>query len=158
MSSSDFHVRWITPETAQADAPDLLALMRGLARFEGWETNLLVTEPELARRLALPTPPFRAVVAEAAGGMLIGFATMFDITYSYAARPSLELEMLYVEKAWRSRGAGAAIMNAVFDRGRAGGYERLEWNVLRTNKKAKRFYARLDGEEQIQWTRWKKWF
>jgi len=146
-------IRWMTAARADADAPGLRALMKELAIFEGWPDLLSVTAAEIARRAAATPPALQAVLAEADGG-LVGFATVFPIPYAYAARPSLELEMLYVTEPWRAQGVGRALMGAVLDHARAGGFERVEWNVLTDNARAQAFYKSLDGAEKDGWRRW----
>lgn len=146
-------IRWMTAETADADAPGLLALMRDLARFEGWPDLLSVTAAEIARRGAASPPALEAVLAEA-GGDLIGFATVFEIPYAYAATPSLELEMLYVSEPWRARGVGRALMAAVMARARESGCDRVEWNVLADNSRAQAFYSAFGAAEKVGWRRW----
>tara|TARA_R110002072_G_scaffold118537_1_gene250268 strand:+ start:269 stop:739 length:471 start_codon:yes stop_codon:yes gene_type:complete len=146
-------IRWMTAARADADAPGLRALMNDLAAFEGWPDLLSVTAAEIARRAQAVPPGLQAVLAEADGG-LVGFATVFPIPYAYAARPSLELEMLYVAEPWRARGVGRALMDAVLNHARAGGFERVEWNVLATNARAQAFYESLGGAEKAGWRRW----
>jgi len=147
-------IRWMTPLSAAADAPGLLALMRDLADFEGWPDLLSITAAEIARRAGTTPPGLQAVLAEASEGDLVGFATVFPIPYAYAARPSLELEMLYVAEPWRVQGVGRALMDAVLAHARAGGFERVEWNVLADNARAQAFYKSLGGAEKVGWRRW----
>jgi len=161
--TQNFTIRWLTPETAEIDAAPLLRLIRHLAEFEAWEEFVDVDEAELIRRACLPNPPFRAVVAEVGDisgppdgqpAALVGMATLFTTNYTYAQRPSLELEMLYVESNWRSQGVGAAIMDEVLRYARGEGYVELEWNVLKTNARAQKFYTQLGGKHQDHWHRW----
>jgi len=146
--------RWMTAESANADAPGLLALIGELAAFEGWKDLISVTAAEISARARQASPSFRAVLAEVPDGRLVGFATVFHIPYSYARAPSLELEMLYVREAWRANGAGKAIMAAVLAYAREAGCERVEWNVLADNARAKGFYASLGAGEKTGWRRW----
>lgn len=147
-------IRWMTAESAEADAPGLLALIRELAAFEGWADQVTITAAEIAARARQAPPPNRAVLAEGPDGALVGFATVFHIPYAYAAAPSLELEMLYVRDAWRAKGAGKAIMAAVLDHARQTGCERVEWNVLASNARAQGFYVSLGAAEKAGWRRW----
>ena len=62
--------------------------------------------------------------------------------------------MLYVTEPWRARGVGRALMDAVLDHARTGGFERVEWNVLAKNARAKAFYESLGGAEKDGWRRW----
>ncbi|PIW29576.1 MAG: GNAT family N-acetyltransferase [Rhodospirillales bacterium CG15_BIG_FIL_POST_REV_8_21_14_020_66_15] len=146
-------IRWMTAGTAEADAPALLALMHELAVFEDWADRLSITAAEIARRAGAVPPRLRAALAEA-GGRAVGFATVFEIPYAYAAKPSLELEMLYVAEPWRAQGAGRALMTAVLDHARAAGCERVEWNVLASNARAQAFYRSLGASEKDGWRRW----
>lgn len=152
MSDTPF-IRWITPQTATADTPALLSLFRELAAFEGWSHLLSVSAAELTARASAQPPRLQAVLAEASG-TAIGFATVFDIPYAYAARPSMELEMLYVAEPWRARGVGRLLMTAVLDRSRAQGCERVEWNVLADNARAQAFYETFGAAEKAGWRRW----
>jgi GNAT superfamily N-acetyltransferase len=146
-------IRWMTAASAAQDAPGLLALMHDLAVFEGWPDLLTITAAEIARRAAAAPPALQAVLAEAESTP-VGFATLFPIPYAYAARPSLELEMLFVAEPWRARGVGKALMAAVLDHARAGGFARVEWNVLAKNARAMAFYESLGGAEKDGWRRW----
>ncbi len=146
-------VRWITPQTATADTPALLGLFRDLAAFEGWAHLLSVSAAELTARASAQPPRLQAVLAEASGAT-VGFATVFDIPYAYAARPSLELEMLYVAEPWRARGVGRLLMTAVLNHARAQGCERVEWNVLADNARAQAFYETFGATEKTGWRRW----
>ena len=151
---TDATIRWMTPGRAAADAPGLLALMHDLAAFEGWPDLLSITAAEIARRVSASPPALQAVLAEAPGGDLVGFATVFAIPYAYAMNPSLELEMLFVTEPWRAQGVGRALMDAVLAHAQAGGFERVEWNVLADNARAQAFYESLGGAEKAGWRRW----
>jgi GNAT superfamily N-acetyltransferase len=151
---NDFSIRWITPESALADAPGLRALMLELAAFEDWAEKLDVSEGEIASRAQASPPRLRAVLAETADGSLIGFATVFAIPYAYAQAPSLEMEMLYVAEPWRGHGVGQQLMAAVLEFARNGGYARIEWNVLAANARAQAFYKGLGAQENEGWRRW----
>ena len=147
-------IRWMTPLSAAADASGLLALMRDLADFEGWPDLLSITATEIAHRVSTSPPALQAVLAEAAEAPPVGFATVFEIPYAYAARPSLELEMLYVAEPWRAQGVGRALMDAVLAHARETGCERVEWNVLADNARAQAFYKSLGAAEKAGWRRW----
>ena len=149
-----YSIHWMGLESADADAPGLLALIRGLADFEGWSEFVDISAEEIAERAKRPAPPFRAVLAQDATGALIGFATVFVTDFTYAKRPSLELEMLFVTEHWRRHGVGHALMDAVIAHARYGGYMEMEWNVLKTNARAQAFYRQFGADGQPEWDRW----
>ena len=84
----------------------------------------------------------------------LGFATVFVTDFTYASRPSLELEMLFVADPWRRHGVGRALMDAVIAHARYGGYVEMEWNVLKTNARAQAFYRQFGADVQPEWDRW----
>ena len=147
-------VRWISPDSVATDAPHLKALIQGLADFEGWGEHVDITENEIVRRALLPAPAFRAVLALAGDGPPVGMATVYDTVYTHSMRPSLELEMLFVTEPWRANGVGRALITEVIKFGRQGGYDEMEWNVLKTNARAHAFYRQFGGDEQAEWQRW----
>lgn len=162
--TKEFTIRWLTADSVEADASELLRLLHALAQYEGWAKGMDITQTELIRRAQLPETPFRAVVAEVATGSteksgarlsLVGVATLLTTNYSFSMRPALELETLYVDGDWRRQGVGQAIMDAVIAHAKGGGYTKVEWNVLKSNLRAQAFYAQLGGKEQGQWARWR---
>ena len=150
--SEAVHVR----PAAAADAEPLLALMRGLARFEGYDAFFAVTEADLLGRGLAPdaAPQFTAFVAEQAGGELVGYAVVVEQAFTFDLRPTLTLKELYVREAARGSGAGRALFERVQAHGRAHGAGRLKWDVLPSNEPARAFYRRLGGAPDPDWERW----
>ncbi len=138
------------------DAGPLLALMRELARFEGYDAQFAVTAGDLlARGLAPAGPPqFAAFVAESDGDGLLGYAVVVEQAFTFDLRPTLTLKELYVREAARGSGAGRALFERVQAHGRAHGAGRLKWDVLPSNEPARAFYRRLGGAPDPDWERW----
>ena len=138
------------------DAAALLALMRELARFEGYDEHFTVTVADLlARGLAPAGPPqFAAFVAERPGAGPIGYAVVVETPFTFDLRPTLTLKELYVRQAHRSSGAGQALFERVLAHGRSRGAGRLKWDVLPTNEPARAFYRRCGGAPDHDWERW----
>lgn len=146
-------LRWMTAKSATTDAEALLIAIRDLAVFEGWADRVTVTADQIVARAAETPPRSRALLAWSEDA-LAGFATLFDIPYAYADRPSLELEMLFVAEPYRARGVGRALMTEIIAFARTGNYERVEWNVLADNARAQAFYKSLGAAEKDGWRRW----
>jgi len=140
----------IAPATA-ADAPVLLALIRGLAEYEQMTTDCVATETALRESLFGARPAAEAVLAWA-GPEPVGFALYFENYSTFLARRGLYLEDLFVRPEWRGRGLGkrllAHVARVAVDRGCA----RLEWSVLDWNEPALRFYRALGAEALDGWT------
>lgn len=141
----------------EADAPELLRLMRALAEFEGYADRFAVTEATLIDRgldTTLASPQFIAFVAPAAGGGLAGMAVIVERAFTFDLRPSLLLKELYVDPASRTVGVASALMAAVLSHARERNAGDLVWDVLPDNAVAKAFYERRGGAPVSDWERW----
>lgn len=138
------------------DASALLALMRKLARFEGYLDQFRVSENDLLKRGlgGESRQEFTAFVAESGSGALLGHAVVCTIPFTFDLRPTLVLKELYVEHTARSLGIGRALMAAVMVEGKAQGCARLKWDVLPGNLRAQVFYRSLGGAPDTQWQGW----
>ncbi len=137
-----------------ADAPDLLRLIRELARYEQAEDKVLATEADLARTLFAPGAAARALLAEAAGEA-VGYAVYFTSYSTWLGRNGIYLEDLYVSPARRGQGAGRALMRHLAAEAVAQGCGRLEWSVLDWNAPAIRFYDSLGATPHSEWIRYR---
>lgn len=139
-----------------ADAAALLALMRELARFEGYLDQFRVGEEDLLARglRGGEQAQFTAFVADDGRGHLTGYAVVYTVPYTYDLRPNLMLKELYVDASTRGQGIGHALMDAVLAHGRQAGCARLKWDVLATNAPARQFYRSLGGAHDTRWEGW----
>lgn len=142
-------------QAVAADAGALLALMRELARFEGYADRFVVTAPDLVERGLAPGGPaqFTAFVAESDTG-LVGYAVVVETPFTFDLRPTLTLKELYVREDARGTCAGSALFERVLAHGRARGAGRLKWDVLPANEPARAFYRRAGGAPDPDWERW----
>lgn len=138
-----------------SDAAGLLQLMRELATFEGYLTEFRVTiEDLLARGLDTERPQFKAYVAATPSGVLLGYAVLVEIAFTYDLRPDWRLKELYVTTPARQLGIGKALMETVIADARQHGCGRLKWDVLPDNSNAKQFYRQLGGDPVMDWEAW----
>ena len=128
------------------DAEPLLALMRELARFEGYDDRFAVTGRDLVERGLAPDGPaqFTAFVAES-GADLLGYAVVVEIPFTFDLRPTVRLKELYVAAAHRAAGVGGALFEQVRAHARGRGAGRIDWTVLPGNAAAQAFYRRAGG-------------
>lgn len=135
------------------DVPKVLALMRGLAVFEGYIDRFAITEQDLIDHGLCDTPRFGVLVAEL-DGRVIGIAVHYAIPWTYDLKPTVVLKELFVEDGARSSGAGAALIAALKRHAAAIGAPRINWTVLAGNEPAKRFYRRQGGSPDEIWEPW----
>lgn len=136
------------------DAPTLCEMIRGLAAFERAPDAVEVSPEILRDQLAAAAPPFDAIVAEDATG-IVG-AAIHTFTYStWTGRPSLYLEDLFVWPAARAQGIGRALMARLAQIAVERGCARMDWQVLDWNAQAIGFYDRLGAAPQSAWVPWR---
>ena len=135
------------------DAPQLLGLMRDLARFEDYLDTFAVTEADLRHHGLRPGALFDAFVAEADGD-LVGMAVTYVVPWTYTMRPKLVLKELFVAEDGRGKGAGRALMARICDHAREVGADHVAWTVMRGNTRAEAFYRALGGRPDAKWENW----
>lgn len=139
----------------ERDIPQLLELMKGLARFEGYIDQFRVTESDLRRYGLGEDPSFEAFVAAAGdSGELLGMVVLYRIPWTYDLRPTLIMKELFVIDEARGLGVGSALLKRAAERALAVGAPRLLWTVLDTNESAKRFYAAAGARMDSVWEPW----
>jgi ribosomal protein S18 acetylase RimI-like enzyme len=131
---------------APGDAGPVHQFIVELAQTEQYPGEVTAQPEDVARALFGPHPVAEAVVATI-GGEPAGFA-LFYLTYStVAGRAALHLEDLYVQSGHRGAGLGRALLAHLAGLAIERGCARLDWQVLRTNEPALRFYHRLRARE-----------
>lgn len=147
MNPSEITLRAAT----EADVPDILRCIRGLAEYERLAHACIATEALLRETLFGPSPAAQVVLARA-GGETVGFALWFRSYSTFLARPGVYLEDLFVWPEWRGRGIGRRLLAHLAQVALARGYGRVEWAVLDWNRDAIRFYESLGAVPMSDWT------
>lgn len=138
-----------------ADIPLLLAMMRELARFEGYLDDFRVTEEELLSRAFGPQPHCHILVVQGkVPGTLGGYAVWLVTPFTYDLRPTVTLKELYVAREQRGQGAARALLNRLHADARSIGAGRIQWLVLPSNEPAKHLYRTFGGDIDTYWEHW----
>lgn len=138
-----------------ADAQQLLSLMQGLARFEGYADRFAVTVQALLERgfQADRPPEFTAWVAELEGA-LVGYAVIYVIPYTFDLRPTVVLKELFIDERARGRNFGHGLMEAVMEHACTLNARMVRWQVLHDNVAAKNFYRQHGAAVDADWENW----
>jgi GNAT superfamily N-acetyltransferase len=136
----------ITPDRI----PDLLKLIRELAKFERLEHEVESTVELLRNAFFGPQPAAGALLVDC-DGKLAGYAIYFFTFSSFVGRPGIWLEDLYVRPKYRRRGLGRRLIEAVARIGAERNCGRFEWTALDWNHKALNFYRKLDARVMDDW-------
>jgi GNAT superfamily N-acetyltransferase len=146
LTTARLHIRRAGP----GDVSTILALIRGLARYERLLPQVEASVARLGRHGFGRRRYFEALIARQ-DRQAVGFA-LYYFTYStFLARPTLYLEDLFVLPAERRRGIGLALLRAVARVAAQRGCGRMEWTVLDWNRPAIRFYRRLGARLHREW-------
>ncbi len=138
---------------AEADVPELVAMIRELAEFENLSDQVVITEDDLARTLFGPDAMAQDSVIEDGNGGLAAHALWYRTFSTFLGKTGIWLEDLYVRPEHRRNGYGRDLLT--FLRQQTQG--RLEWDVLEWNAPAMDFYQRLGARPMAGWTRY-RWF
>jgi len=139
-------------EPAQpSDAPLIVAMVRELAAYERLLDEVVITPEDVHRDLFGPRPYAEAVVARVEGEPM-GFALWFHNYSTFAGRPGLYLEDLFVRPAFRGHGYGEALLRHLAGIALERGCARFEWSVLDWNEPALAFYRKLGAIGMDGWT------
>lgn len=133
------------------DLQGLVRLIGALAEYERLTHLLEVTPDSLRPHLFGERPVAEALVAELAGGELVGFALFFTNFSTFLGKPGLYLEDLFVQPPQRRLGIGKALMQALGRLALARGCGRFEWSVLDWNEPAIRFYESMGASLLPDW-------
>src|SRR5262249_30812534 len=95
-----------------------------------------------------PSEPVHALVAES-GAELVGLAHFLFHRSTTLIEPTTYLQDLFTAHAWRGRGVGRALIEAVRDAARAGGAGRLYWHTQSVNTTARRVYDPLAAPPEV---------
>ena len=144
--AADFTIR----PAVRADAPEILRLIEGLARYEKLEHMAVGTVPMLEASLFGPRPACEALVAERSG-RAVGFALFFTTFSTFLCKPGLYLEDVFVEPEHRGAGIGKALLRRLAALALERGCGRFEWRVLDWNEPSIRFYKSLGAVVMPEW-------
>jgi GNAT superfamily N-acetyltransferase len=141
---TDVTIRRATAE----DCPRMLELVQELAVFERAPEAVTVTLEHFTESGFGTQPVWWAFVAEVEG-VVVGFA-LYYIRYSTWKGQRMYLEDILVTEAWRSKGIGGLLMDALIQEAKEKDLHGITWQVLDWNEHAIRFYKRyepiFDGE------------
>ena len=143
--------RFSLREASAGDLSDVLRLVRGLAEYERLLDRMTATEADFERLLFGPRPLAHAILAEA-DGRAVGIAIWYYVVSTFAARPVLFLEDIFVEPGHRGQGIGLALLRQLAGIARDEKCLSMEWNVLNWNQPAIDFYQRIGARPVTDWT------
>jgi GNAT superfamily N-acetyltransferase len=92
------------------------------------------------------------IIAETVEGASAGFALFFHNFSTWAGKPGIYLEDLFVRPELRGHGYGKALLSELARLAVERGCARLEWAVLDWNEPSIQFYKALGAVPMDEWT------
>lgn len=129
---------------AENEVDTLFGFITALAIHEGEDQFLTVTPEELRNSGFGPNPKWSGFFA-VIDGKPMGYATYTHDFHLWSGRPRITLDDLFVVAECRGRGAGEALMRAVFEVATETSAQ-VSWTVRPENKKAISFYKGLGAK------------
>ena len=139
----------IRPATVD-DAGLLARMIHELAEYERELDQVTVTEADLVRDGFGREARFRAVIAEW-DGQPAGYAFFFGFYSTWAGRPGLFLEDLFVRPQFRSLGIGKSLLAHIAGLAREEQCFGVRWQVLDWNQAAIDFYKSIGATFLDDW-------
>ena len=129
----------------------VLSLLRELADYEKLLSEFEVTEALIGDALFADQPRLFCEIAEW-NGEPAGFAVWFMNFSTFAGRPGIFLEDLFVRPAHRGKGIGKALLANLASTCLTNGWTRLQWSVLDWNTPSIAFYKSIGAVLMDEWT------
>jgi len=143
-AESEFLIR----KAREEDVPVILDFILELAEFEGARDQIQSTEQGL-RDVLFERHITDAVIAEFSG-VPIGFAIWAYSFSTFTGKPTLYIDDIYVQEAYRGRGIGSKIFSYLAGVAWEKDCARMDWYCMETNVSGKEYYHRM-GAEEIEW-------
>jgi GNAT superfamily N-acetyltransferase len=134
-----------------ADVPIIARLIRELAEYERLLHAVVLDEARLTDHLFGERRYAEVLLAEETG-VVVGFALYFHTYSTFACKPSLYLEDLFVVPEYRGKGFGKGLLIALAKLAVERDCGRVEWSVLNWNEPAIQFYKSLAAKPMDEWT------
>ena len=141
----------VIADAREEEAPIVLDFIRRLADYEKMSDEVVATEADIREALFGERAVAECLIARA-DERPVGFALYFRNFSTFAGKPGLYLEDLFVAPEERGKGYGKALLRRLARIAKERGYGRFEWSVLNWNRPAIDFYESLGAKPQDEWT------
>ncbi|MDR2135926.1 MAG: GNAT family N-acetyltransferase [Treponema sp.] len=132
------------------DVPLILEFVRSLAEYERLLDTVKATE-ESFRKYIFEEKKAEVIIAEY-DGTSAGFALFFCNFSTFAGKPGIYLEDLFVKPAYRGKGIGKLLLTLLAKIAVERGYGRFEWACLDWNGPSIKFYKGQGARPMDDWT------
>ena len=129
----------------------IIGFIRALADYERLADAVVLDPVQLGGHLFGDKPMAEVLIGEIDGAPR-GFALFFHNFSTFAGKPGIYLEDLFVDPEARGSGLGKALLARLAQLAMERGCARLEWSVLDWNEPSIAFYKSLGAKAMDEWT------
>ena len=137
-------------KAVRQDVPLILEFIKGIARYEKMENEVVATTELLEEQLF--DKGHAEVIFAMEEGVEVGFALFFHNFSTFLGRGGLYLEDLFVYPEHRGKGYGKALFLELVRIANERGCGRMEWVCLNWNKPSIDFYRSMGAVPLDEWT------
>ena len=137
-------------KAVRQDVPLILEFIKGIARYEKMENEVVATTELLEEQLF--DKGCAEVIFAMEDGVEVGFALFFHNFSTFLGRSGLYLEDLFVYPEHRGKGYGKALFLELVRIANERGCGRMEWVCLNWNKPSIEFYRSMGAMSLDEWT------
>jgi len=134
----------------ERDAALILEFIRGLAEYEHLLDTVKITEADI-RKYAFDRKLIEAVIGEY-DGVPAGFALFFHNFSTFAGKPGIFIEDIFVKPEFRGKGLGKMFFSFLAKIAVERNCGRVEWLCLNWNKPSIEFYKSQGAKPLGEWT------
>jgi GNAT superfamily N-acetyltransferase len=134
-------------KAAPKDIPQIVALIGEFAEFEKLSDFCEVTESDLHAAI-FGADAFVNCLVVFADDAFVGYAIFYPVFKSFRGERSMFLEDLYVSPTMRGQGFGLKMLKEVARAAKQQNCARMDWQALKWNAPAIKFYENLGAEFQ----------
>ncbi|MGI8470324.1 MAG: GNAT family N-acetyltransferase [Pyrinomonadaceae bacterium] len=129
----------------ERDLAQVVGLLREFAEFEKLSAWCEVSENDLREAIFGAEKFVNCLIAENESS-IVGYALFFPVFKSFCGERSMFLEDLYISPAMRGKGFGLKMLREVARIAKRQNCARMDWQALKWNSSAVRFYENLGAE------------
>ena len=138
-------MNFVVRAAEETDVAAIAILIREFAEFEKLSAWCEVTDDDLHTAIFGEKSFVQSLVA-LSDGRYIGYALFYPTFKSFRGERSIFLEDLYITPDMRGNGLGFVMLREVAKYAKAEGFARMDWQALKWNTPALKFYQSIGAE------------